>query len=388
MEILFWTLAAAVAWCYAGYPLYTAALARLRPRPLRPAPPGWQPSVTAVVAVRNEKASLQRRVENLLEQHYPTAWLDVVVVCNGSSDGSEEIARELARRNPRVRVLVSPAELGKAGAINMAVAESAADVIVFADARQTFAPDVIRRLVDVMGDPSVGVVSGRLVVQRTDLPSVEGVRRYWGLEMYLREAESRSGSVVQALGAIYAVRRSLFPSVPPNLILDDVFVPMRIAMRGYRVVMAADAIGYDVPARNQKAEYLRKRRTMVGNIQLLRALPEVLSPFHNPLFFRFVSHKLLRLLTPLFFMGMLVVSAMIPETFYRVLFAAELTLYVLGVVGLWVSLPGLSVPAAFVLVHVAILAAMYRWRQDASQVWSQAVVPPVATPLGMANPGQ
>lgn len=370
VEFLFWALVLAVTWCFAGYPLYIMALARFRPRPFRSAP-NFRPSVTVIVAVRNEKDNLAGRLSNLLAQEYPPELLDVVVVSNGSIDGSEEIARHVARGEPRVRVLTSPAERGKSGALSLAAANTSADVILFADARQTFAPDAVARIVEPFSDPDVGAVTGRLEVRRADVASVEGVRMYWGLESRLRDAEGRSGSVIGATGAIYGIRRSLFPDMPPNLILDDVYVPLRIAMLGHRVVMAPRALAFDAPARDQKAEYARKRRTMVGNIQLLGVIPGLLSPFRNPLFMRFVSHKLLRLLTPFCFAALLVLSALLPGWPYRLFFAVELGLYVLGVLGLWVGAAVLSVPAAFVLMHAAIFAAAWRWNDDAARVWTQ-----------------
>ena len=372
LEILFWLLVAVVAWCYAGYPTFIIALARLRPRPARASTSLWQPVVTVVIAVRNERAHLARRVENILAQDYPADRLGVVIACNGSTDGSEQVARELARTDGRVRVVVSAADEGKAGALNAAVAAAAGDVVVFADARQSFACDAVRQLVQPLADPAVGAVTGRLIVRQSELASVEGVRLYWGMETRLRDAESRSGSVVGATGAIYGVRRALFPQLPANLILDDVYVPLTIAMGGHRVVMAGDAIAYDVPAGDQRAEYARKRRTMVGNLQLLRALPGLLSPTCNPLFARYVSHKLLRLLAPFCFIAMLGISAMLGGPVYRAFFFVQLAAYLLGIVGLLASAPLLSIPAAFVLVHAAVIAAAWRWREDASHVWTPA----------------
>jgi cellulose synthase/poly-beta-1,6-N-acetylglucosamine synthase-like glycosyltransferase len=382
VEILFWALVLAVTWCFAGYPLYIMALARFRPRPIRSAA-NFRPSVTVVVAIRNERDSLARRLTNLLAQEYPPDRLDVVVVCNGSVDGSEEVARQFGRSEPRVRVLTSPADRGKSGALSMGAASTAADVILFADARQTFANDAVSRIVEPFADPDVGAVTGRLEVRRADIVSVEGVRMYWGLESRLRDAEGRSGSVIGATGAIYAIRSSLFPDMPPNLILDDVYIPLRIGMLGHRVVMATRAVAFDVPASDQKVEYARKRRTMVGNIQLLGVVPGLLSPLRNPLFLRFVSHKLLRLLTPFCFVALLLLSAVLPGWGYRFFFAAELGLYVLGVLGLWVRAGVLAVPAAFVLMHAAIFSAVRRWNDDAARVWAQ---PPLSGAIRPASP--
>jgi cellulose synthase/poly-beta-1,6-N-acetylglucosamine synthase-like glycosyltransferase len=273
-----------------------------------------------------------------------------------------------------VRVFTSPADRGKAGALNVAVAKIATDLVVFADARQTFAPDAVARLVEPFSDPGVGATTGRLEVRRADLASVEGVRLYWGLETRLRDAEGRSGSVIGATGAIYGIRRSLFQEMPPNLILDDVYLPLRIAMLGHRVVMAPRAVAFDVPSGAQKAEYARKRRTMVGNIQLLGVIPGLLSPVRNPVFMRFFSHKLLRLLTPFCFVALLCLSAFLPGWPYRLFFAAELGLYLSGALGLRVSVAALSVPAAFVLMHAAIFAAVWRWNDDAAHVWGQPIL--------------
>jgi cellulose synthase/poly-beta-1,6-N-acetylglucosamine synthase-like glycosyltransferase len=370
MEILFWALLAPVAWCYVGYPLAMLALGRVRPRPISPGNTRALPTVTVVLAVRDERARIAERVENILGQSYPPDCLDLVIACNGSSDGTEEIARTFAARDHRVHVLGSPAEQGKAGAINRAVAAARGDLIVFSDARQVFASNAIVELVRPFEDAGVGAVTGRLVVNPGELASVEGVRFYWGLETRLRHAESLTGSVVGATGAIYGIRRRLFPEIPVNLILDDVYVPMCIAMNDYRVVMAPDALAYDVAAADQRLEYVRKRRTMVGNLQLLRALPALLSPRRNPLFIRFISHKVLRLLAPFCFVAILLVSAALSAPAYRLLLVAQLALYAAGMVGLRVSVRAFSIPSAFVLVHAAVFAAVWRWRQDASQVWS------------------
>ena len=366
-------------WCYAGYPAYILARARLRPLPIRRGLADWRPRVTVVVAARNAAGCLQRRVENLLAQDYPGDRLDILIVSNGSLDATETVARQLAQRDARVRTLVSPAERGKAGAIDAAMSATTAEVIVFADARQVFDRSAVARLVDPLSDPGVGAVTGRLLVRRSDTASVEGVRRYWALESRLRRAEGTSGSVVGATGAIYAARRRLIPAVPANLILDDVYIPLRIAMGGHRVVMAEDALAYDVPATDQQAEYSRKRRTMVGNIQLLRAIPGLLSPRRNPLFIRFISHKLLRVLSPFCFVALLCISALLDGWAYRAFFLSGLSVYLLGLLGLMSRGRILSFPAAFVLIHGAVFAAAWRWRADASDVWAHSSAIPTTS---------
>lgn len=379
METLFWLMMGLAGWCYAGYPLLMFARARwFGEDPKRAVPVSGWPAVSVVVAVRNEAAGLAARVENLLGQEYAGA-LEVLVVCNGCTDATEAEAARLARADGRVRVLVSAAEEGKAGALNLGVAAATAPFVVFADGRQRFRADAVRELVSGFVDPAVGVVSGRTVQGESALPSVHGVGMYWGFETRLRLAESRTGSMVQAQGAIYAIRRELFEEIPPNTILDDVYLPARIALRGYRLVLNPDAIAEDVPAAAQGDEYRRKLRTMTGNLQLLRLLPALLSPRANPLFFRFVSHKLLRVATPLLLLGVLVLGGFLPLVPYRLFAAAQLAGYVLGTLGLVYRTRWLSVPAAVVLVHAAVLHALLTPHRDARTVWASAAAGPAVT---------
>ena len=370
MKLLFWSFFIAIFWCYAGYPLAMRMLAAARSVPLLRTRPPASPRVSVVLAVRNGAAHLNRRLENLLQQDHPGELLEILVVCNGCSDASVALADAAARADSRIRVLVTPVEQGKAGALNLGAEHATGEFILFADVRQAFAPDVIRRLLEPFADPRVGAASGRLEIQRADRPAVEGMRLYWGFETQLRLAESRTGSAVGATGAVYMIRRECFEPIPANLILDDVWLPMRIAMQGYRVLLVTEAVAYDTPSVTPAQEYARKRRTMVGNLQLVRALPSVLHPLRNPLWVRFLSHKLLRVVSPFLFVGTVISSALVPELPYQAYYLVGVATYLLGGLGLVLPIPFLSVASAFVLMHLAIFSAVRRFREDASSVWT------------------
>jgi len=367
MVIAFWSLFGTVAWCYAGYPLFMVAKARIRPRPTRVA--SWTPHVSVVLAVRNEQDRIQARIENLLVQDYPRNLIEVIVVCNGCSDDTEDVVRTLQATEGGIQVLVSPAEGGKAEALNRGIAAASGEVIVFGDARQEFEPNVLERLTAWLADPTVGAVSGRLVIAAADDVAVSGVRRYWQLEVALRQAESQTGSVVGATGAIYAIRRSLYEPLPPGTILDDVLTPMRVVLSGLRVVFAPDAVAHDEASPDSRAEFRRKVRTTVGNLQLLKAEPRLLSPLANPILGRYVSHKLLRILAPLSLVGMLVAGFLAASPLYLWLVSAQLAFYALGAVGLLLPLPGLGIPAGFLLGHGAVLAALFQSSRGAERLW-------------------
>lgn len=297
-EVGFWVALLVVVGGYVGYPLVLAVWARLAPRPVRRAP--IFPSVTVVVAVRDEGRLIEARIADLLAAEYPAERLDLVVVSDGSTDDTEARAGAVARSEPRVRVLALPAPLGKAAALNAGVAAARGEIVVFADARQRFAPDAIRRLVEGFADPSVGVVSGRLVLlDDAGTPIGSGLGLYWRHELWLRARESEVGSMLGATGAIYAIRRSLYRPIPAETILDDVLIPMQAVLAGSRVVFEPRAVAYDLVAASSGQEFARKVRTLFGNYQLVALCPALLSPRANPLLGRFVAHKLARLAVPL-----------------------------------------------------------------------------------------
>ena len=369
----FWLSLFVVLWTYVGYPLATAAMASLRPRPLRAPLPDVDifpsSSVSIVLAVRNEAQRLGARVRNLLDQDVAHTIREVLIVHNGSVDATPQVAHDLAAQYPRVRVLSNPGEEGKAGALNRGVAAATGEILVFVDARQTFPPGSLRRLLSPFGDSEVGGVSGRLIVPNRGVPSVRGIGTYWKLETWLRDSESASGSVVGASGAIHAVRRSLYRFLPPGLILDDVLIPMHVAMAGYRVVRAKNATAIDMPADGSVSEFRRKVRTLTGNIQLVSMVPDLLYPSRNPLFFRFVSHKLLRLAAPLLLIVMLLAALSLDGPWYGAVAAAQLSFYVLGALGLILPIHLLSVPAGFLLVNAAALVAIAKGPRGANAVW-------------------
>lgn len=369
VEITFWALTALVLWAFVIYPTGMILRARFSETPLAMDRAGQPEFVSIVLAVRNEGGKLAQRVDNLLGLDYPPHLTEVLVVCNGCSDDTEAVARCIAGENSRVRVLVSPKEHGKSGAINQGVDVAQGRLLVFADARQAFARDALQHLLTPFRDPEVGVVSGRLVIGESDRPAVEGVRWYWGMETALRTAESRTGSVVGATGAIYAVRREAFEAMPPNLILDDVFVPLCAVMRGWRTVLAPSALAYDLPAKDPRAEFHRKRRTMVGNLQLLRIRPSFLLPSKNPILVRFVSHKLLRLTAPFLCIALVGSGLLSTGGLYHIAAICGILGYMAGLLGFVLPSRALSAPAAIVLIHAAVFSAIFRSRQDASGVW-------------------
>jgi biofilm PGA synthesis N-glycosyltransferase PgaC len=337
MTVLFWASAFVVLYVYLLYPALLALWARLAPRPISAEP--HTPHLSVIVAARNEAERLSARLDNLLALDYPRGQLQIIVVSDGSTDSTAEILRRYA---PAVEgVLLSGG--GKARALNEGVARARHGILVFADVRQRFAADALRALVAPLADPTVGGVSGELILDCESSPNNvsgigEGVGGYWKYEKWLRSQESRIGSMMGATGAIYALRRQLWQPLPENTILDDVLAPMRAVMSSTRVVFETSARAFDqsVPA---PAELRRKIRTLAGNFQILWLEPRLLNPRKNPVWLQYLSHKVGRLLVPYALLGLLLSSAVlsVDSTFYALMFAAQLGFYALAGYGAYLD---------------------------------------------------
>ncbi len=331
-EIALGAALAGLAYTFFGYPALIWLLARLFPRPvLRRA---CEPRVALIVVAHNEAARIGRKLESCMALDYPRDRLRILVASDGSSDGTAAIVAAYAGRG--VDLLAFPARRGKAACLNDAVARCDEEILVFTDARQRLEPRAVRCLAESFADPAVGAASGELVFETEGITEFgEGVDAYWRYEKFIRQQESLFRSTVGVTGALYALRRECFREIPPSTILDDVLIPMNAVMAGRRVVFDSRAIAYDLPARDRLQEKLRKVRTIAGNYQLVAAHPAFLSPLRNPLWFQLVSHKLLRLASPLFMLVALVANlAVAPGSpSCQLLLAAQLACYALPVAG-------------------------------------------------------
>ncbi len=375
MTWVFWLAAAVIAYAYIGYVGWLWLRAKLHPRPVKRA--AGEPLVSVVMVVRNEEAVLARKLRNLLELDYPGNF-QIVVVSDGSTDGTESILREHAR-NPQVHVMLNQLAGGKAMGLNAAMSVANGDIVVFTDARQEIEPGAIRLLMENFADPEVGAVSGELMLGNpANGETGRGMGLYWQIEKRVRELEAAAGSVVGATGALYAVRRELVVEVPADTILDDVFIPMSVARQRFRVVFDERAKAWDRPDLGTHREFRRKVRTLTGNYQLLQLAPWLLRK-QNPLRFEFISHKLIRLLVPFALVVALAASWFLPGPFYRAAFWTQLGFYGLSLLG-WTRwnlgpVSRLSDAAyTFVALNTAALVAFVNFVTGRKTIWMQPVL--------------
>ena len=373
-----------VAFSYAGYPVVLAgwgALHDLRgalrffsggpDRRERSDPAEW-PRVTIVIAAFDEEACIRQKVENCLALEYPPDRLEIVVGCDGCTDRTAAVARETGRGRVRVAEL-SPRQ-GKASVLARLVPSAQGDIVVLTDANVEFHQGAIRALARRFRDPSVGAVVGRLRLRTLD---GAGEGAYWAYESFLKYLEGKLGCVLGANGGIYAIRRILFPSLPGDTITDDFLVPLRIAVRGWKVPFEPTAVAYEDAPGDPGVEFGRRARIGAGNWQALARLPDLLDPRAGFVAFAFFSHKLLRWLTPFLLASALAANASLaasPRAWpARLLLLAQLGCYALAAAGESAGAAGRAA-RHFVAMNAALAVGFWRFARGTQRAaWRRTV---------------
>lgn len=363
LAVLFYT--------YAGYPVLVALAARLWPLRLR-VDDAWHPKVSAIIPAYNAEGYVTEKLESLLALDYPEDRLEILVCSDGSTDRTDEILREYAERDPRVRPLRSEERLGKPNAVNLMRRHATGEVLLMTDIRQPLAAGALKALVSRLADPQVACVSGNLVLRGST-----GAGFYWKYENWMRRSEGTFRSMVGVTGPIYALRKSDMSDLPLDIILDDMWVPLQLRLSGRRIAFAEEAEAYDQAFADER-ELARKVRTLAGNYQIFSRLPRLLVPLVNPSWFEVFSHKVLRLVSPWALSILLVTSiaalaspAPLPGAgalwALRALVAGQILFYLGALVGpRGGRLTGVA--RTFVVLNYAAVAGLWRFLRRSQKI--------------------
>jgi len=380
MTILFWVSFFLVVYTYIGYPLVLWALTKIKARDVHKG--DIYPSVSVIIAARNEADKIRQKIENTLTLNYRPGLLEVIVASDASDDGTDNIVQAYAPRG--VRLVRSPQRGGKEYAQGLAVATATGEVLVFTDSASILEPDALRRLVENFADPTIGAVSTEdLVVDAAGNPTAEGL--YVKYEMWVRRLESEFYSLVGLSGSCFAIRRELCADWSPVL-ASDFMGALQAARKGYRAVADPKARAKFPAVASAQLEMQRKIRTFLRGITVLVANLDMVNPIRYGRFaFQLASHKLLRFLAPFLLLTILATSwVLMDELLFRLFFWTQVSFYALGIVGGLV--PALQrnriirVAHYFTLVQWAMFLAWAKYMRGQQQTtWEPSKRPGIVT---------
>lgn len=354
LQLLMLLSAAWLGFAYVGYPLALYALARFRPRPVKRA--DIAPPVSIIVAVHNGEATLREKLEATLALAYPGS-VEVIVTSDGSTDGTDAIARSFAARG--VQLVCNSERRGKEAAQAAAIEQAAGEILVFTDLSAELAPDALAAIVRPFADPRVGCVSSE-----DEVGTEGGESAYVQLEMALRRLESEATTLIGLSGSCFAARRELCKPWPHDL-ASDFRTALVAAQRGLRAVSEPEARVRFSATEDPAAEWSRKVRTVRRGIAVLLAHRELLHPRYGRAAFSVWGHKLARFTSPFALLGLLVSTGLGASASpgMAALFVAQLAAYALG--GLYLLQPDRTrlrvarLAGFFMLVNASMLVA---WR--------------------------
>jgi cellulose synthase/poly-beta-1,6-N-acetylglucosamine synthase-like glycosyltransferase len=362
---------------YVGYPLAVMVLAKLRGKTqLAPNPSTW-PSVSLVIAAFNEEKVIADKIRNSLSLRYPQDKYEIIVVADGSNDSTAQIVNSFT--DSRVRGMHDPQRRGKSHALNRAVAASKADIIVLSDANNMYSEDAIELLVRRLADENVGGVTGvKKVVQDISRAASTGDGLYWKYESKIKEAESVLGGTVTGDGEIFALRRELYSPIPQGVVNDDMYLTLQLVAKGKRVAYEPRATAVEEGSITIGEDVNVKIRMIAGGYQGVKHDADIV--FGSGWFtLKFISHKILRWLMPLFLIGLLVTNwFVLDQLFFRLIFVGQVILYVSALLG-WLLQKArghasvLYVPFYFVVMNIAAFAGLIRFfKGRQSALWVKA----------------
>ncbi|MBL7808774.1 MAG: glycosyltransferase family 2 protein [Saprospiraceae bacterium] len=388
LEIAFWLGLALIMYAYLGYGLVLCLLVWLKRQFHQPDcfPEQSLPAVTFVVCAFNEEDWIRQKIENSLALDYPKDLIRFCFVTDGSDDQTEWIVQSFPYpSNVQWQLMHLPERRGKIAAFQRAMSQIQTPVVVSTDANTFVNREAVLHLVRHFNDPQVGAVAGekRISMAEKDDASSAGEGIYWKYESLLKKWDAELWTVVGAAGELFAIRTDCYEPVPSDTLVEDFYMTMRIAQRGWRVAYAPDAWAAESSSASVSEEMKRKVRIAAGGLQAIVRLAPLLNPFrYGILSFQYISHRVLRwtlapLLLPILLMLNLIL-ALQGSIFYQILLAGQILFYLAALIG-WIlerrklKVKALFVPYYFCLMNWAMYAGFFRLLSGKqSVVWEKA----------------
>jgi cellulose synthase/poly-beta-1,6-N-acetylglucosamine synthase-like glycosyltransferase len=280
---------------FTTYPWSLIVLQALRPARRGTAGiPGAQLNFAICVCAYNEEHAIARKVENLLALRAREPSLEILIYVDGASDRTAEILRGYGSQ---ISLHIGTRRRGKTYGMNLLASKTLASILIFTDANVVMDLDCVRDFRRYFTDPEIGCVCGSLVYTNGgESATASSGSAYWRFEETVKKLEMESGSIIGADGSVFAVRRSLHRP-PPDHIIDDLYVSLKVLCSGFRVIQASDAVAYEESVVSGREEFRRKMRIACQAFNVHRLLWPQLRTLDGITVYKYISHKLIRWFT-------------------------------------------------------------------------------------------
>ncbi len=380
---IFWTGIAVIGYTYLGYGVVIYLLTKLKNRTKSTEVRSDMdlPAITFLIAAHNEENFIQDKINNTLALDYPADKLLISVINDGSTDRTLQIVQQY----PQIRIFHEPVRKGKIHGVNNAMKQITTEIVVFCDANTQLNSEALKKIVRHYRDEKVGGVAGekKIFKKKQDNASGAGEGLYWKYESFLKRKDSELYSVVGADGGLFSMRTKLYEQTPENMIIEDFYISLRIAMRGYRFIYEPEACATETASASAREEWKRKVRISAGGFQAMLLLLPLLNIFrYGILSFQYFSHRVLRwTLAPLFLPLILVSNFLLAvqgDAAYLFILTCQLGFYFIAIAGYFlqdrkIAIKGFFVPFYFSFMNLAVYAGLNRFLKGRQSVmWEKA----------------
>lgn len=362
LEYFFWLNVLIIVYTYIGYGLILLILNSLFFRKNQTTPTE-HPGVSILIAAYNEEDWIVEKINNTLSLDYPTELLKVMVITDGSIDGTLQKAKSCCIPvGMSLEVHHQPERKGKLAAIERIMPLVKTPITVFTDANTHLNRLAIQHLVRHYHNPKIGAVAGekRISSANKDEASSAGEGIYWKYESLLKAWDAKLYSAVGAAGELFSIRTALYENIPGDTLIEDFYLTMTVLRKGYRIAYAADAYALEGASASVGEELKRKIRIAAGGLQASWRLRDLLNPFRYGVFsWQFFSHKVLRwtlapLALPVVFVLNLLLAFSIGR-FYLGLLILHILFYLLALLGWIFEKKQIKIKAFFIPYYFCVM---------------------------------
>ncbi len=236
---------------------------------------GYRPSVSIIIAARNEEGHIGTCLDSIVALTYPKDLLEVIVVDDRSTDRTAEIIGGFGDKYPYIKLLRIESESGdrpgKTNAVMNAADASHGDVLMFTDADCRVPPAWVENTVAHYADPSIGVVAGfTYLAGESRLAQMQALD--WFVLTSVASATTRLGFPVTAVGTNLSVRRKAYDSVGgyrkiPFSVTEDYALFHAVTSAGKwaaRFPMDPGTLVESTPCPTMKQLFRQKQRWFMG----------------------------------------------------------------------------------------------------------------------------
>jgi len=339
-EILFWIFVSLVFYVYGGYYLLLKFLTLFKRKSEKKASEEIDlKSISIVITVHNEEKLIERRIQNCLALDYPQDRLQIVVASDGSTDRTNAIVQELAKKYPNIKLHPVMPQRGRAFTLNSVIDIIQTDLVLFTDANTIFNKDYLMQIMPEFNDPRVGCVSGQLTYENFKNNTItENESFYWKLETKMRELETQLGICTSISGCNFTIKKQLYTPILLAYEIDDIY-PYRTVKAGLKVRYKKQArVIEDSPETLSHQLYARERIVIQGWPGIFSEVKNVYFLKNPGYLFSVISHRFLRWLSPFFLIGAFVANLFLLQTLvYQFLLAMQIIFMSIGLVGWFCS---------------------------------------------------